>query len=164
MLEEGDQAPEIELPDETGERVSLKDLRGRTIVLYFYPKDDTEGCTLEAKEFSERMKSFARAGATVIGISPDSPRSHEKFKCKHELSVRLASDADKTVVNAYGVWVEKSMYGRTFMGVERATFLVGPEGRIVRIWRKVSAKGHAEEVLQAVRAAATAKPTKGARR
>jgi peroxiredoxin Q/BCP len=160
----GDLAPEIELPDETGAPVRLKDLRGRTVVLYFYPKDDTEGCTLEAKEFSERMASFARAGAAVIGISPDSSRSHEKFKCKHELSVRLASDSDKVAANAYGVWVEKSMYGRKFMGVERATFLVGPDGKIARIWRKVSASGHAEEVLQAVKIAAPGKSAKGAGR
>lgn len=161
MLEEGDEAPEIDLLDEAGKLVSLKALRGQSVVLYFYPRDDTEGCTLEAKEFSERINGFARAGAAVIGISPDSAKSHEKFKCKHELEVRLASDTDKTAANAYGVWVEKSMYGRTFMGVERATFLVGPDGRIARIWRKVSPKGHAEQVLEAVR---EAKPAKVARR
>jgi peroxiredoxin Q/BCP len=163
MLKEGDPAPELGLPDEAGETVSLKDLRGQTVVLYFYPKDNTEGCTLEAKEFSERMKSFARAGAAVIGVSPDSPRSHEKFKSKHELSVRLVSDADKQAVNAYGVWVEKSMYGRKYMGVERATFLIGPDGKIARIWRKVSPKGHAEDVLESVKGGTSAKPVRTGR-
>jgi peroxiredoxin Q/BCP len=161
MLSEGLEAPDFDLPDATGGRLGLKALRGRWVVVYFYPKDDTEGCTLEAKEFSERIESFAAAGAAVIGISPDSSRSHERFTCKHELRLPLASDADKTVAVAYGVWVEKTMYGRTFMGVERATFLVGPDGKLARIWRKVSPKGHAEEVLQAVqeRSAATGRKT-----
>lgn len=153
MLKEGDAAPAFDLPSDGGGRLGLKAFRGRFVVLYFYPKDDTEGCTVEAREFSALSAAFERAGAVVIGISPDSPKSHDKFKCKHELDLRLASDEDKTVAQAYGVWVEKSMYGRTFMGVERATFLVSPAGRIVRIWRKVTAKGHAEAVLAELRAA-----------
>jgi peroxiredoxin Q/BCP len=152
MLNEGDTAPLFDLPADGGEQVRLMDFRGRWVVLYFYPKDDTEGCTLEARQFSERAAAFKRAHATVIGISPDSPKSHDKFKCKHELDVRLVSDEEKTAAMAYGVWVEKSMYGRTFMGVERATFLISPEGRIARIWRKAAAKGHAEVVLEELKA------------
>jgi len=153
MLEVGDFAPLFEVPSDGGGRISLEALRGRTVVLYFYPKDDTEGCTIEAREFSAKVNAFERAGAVVIGVSPDSPKSHDRFKGKHELDLRLASDQDKSVAEAYGVWVEKTMYGRTFMGVERATFLISPDGRILRIWHKVSAKGHAEEVLTAVKAA-----------
>lgn len=151
MLQDGDQAPGFDLPADGGERLDLAAFRGRSVVLYFYPKDDTPGCTIEAHEFSSLMEEFRRAGAVVIGISPDSPSSHDKFKCKHELDLRLASDAQNAVANAYGVWVEKQMYGRKFMGVERATFLVSPQGRIARVWRKVSPKGHAAEVLAAVR-------------
>lgn len=147
MLEAGDKAPDFDLPSDGQNRLALKTFRGSRVVLYFYPKDDTEGCTIEAREFSALIPAFERAGAVVIGISPDSPKSHEKFKCKHELELRLASDEEKTVATAYGVWVEKSMYGRKFMGVERATFLISPKGKIERIWRKVSAKGHAAEVL-----------------
>jgi peroxiredoxin Q/BCP len=147
MLREGDEAPVFDLPSDGGGRVALKALRGRSVVLYFYPKDDTEGCTIEAKEFTALAAAFERAGAVVIGLSPDSPKSHDKFIRKHELGMRLVSDEDKAVAEAYGVWVEKTMYGRTFMGVERATFLISPEGRIRRIWRKVAAKGHAEAVL-----------------
>ena len=150
MLKEGDPAPLFDLPSDDGGRLALKALRGRSIVLYFYPKDDTEGCTIEAKEFSDLGDAFARAGAVVVGISPDSPKSHDKFKCKHGLDLLLASDEDKAVAGAYGVWVEKSMYGRTFMGVERTTFLISPKGRILRIWRKVRPKGHAEAVLAAL--------------
>ncbi|MGE0024007.1 MAG: peroxiredoxin [Hyphomicrobium sp.] len=151
MLEVGDLAPLFDLPSDGGGRIGLAALRGRTVVLYFYPKDDTEGCTIEAREFSAAASAFERAGAVVVGVSPDSPRSHDKFKTKHELDLRLASDQDKVAAESYGVWVEKTMYGRTFMGVERATFLISPKGRIERIWRKVSAKGHAEEVLAALR-------------
>jgi peroxiredoxin Q/BCP len=156
MLKEGDLAPDFDLPSDGGEHLSLKAFRGQFVVLYFYPKDDTEGCTIEAKEFSTLARRFERAGAAVIGISPDSPKRHHNFKCKYELDLRLASDQEKTAVNAYGVWVEKTMYGRSFMGVERATFLVSPKGRIVRIWRKVSPKGHAEEVLASLGAVAQA--------
>lgn len=150
MLSEGDLAPDFDLPSDGGEPLRLKAFRGRSVVVYFYPKDDTEGCTLEAREFDALNAGFEKAGAVVIGISPDSPRRHHNFKCKYELGLRLASDQEKTAANAYGVWVEKSMYGRTYMGVERATFLVAPDGRISRIWRKVKPKGHAEEVLAAL--------------
>lgn len=155
MLQDGDLAPLFDLPSDGGDRLALEAFRGRWVVLYFYPKDDTEGCTIEAREFSALSREFDSAGVVVIGISPDSPKSHDKFKCKHGLDIRLASDEEKTAANAYGVWVEKQMYGRTFMGVERATFLVSPEGRLARIWRKVSPKQHAAEVLDAVRQANT---------
>jgi peroxiredoxin Q/BCP len=150
MLHDGDRAPDFDLPSDGGDRVALKAFRGRRVVLYFYPKDDTEGCTLEAREFSGLARDFERKGAVVVGISPDSSKSHDKFKGKHELALRLASDEEKSVAMAYGVWVEKSMYGRKFMGVERATFLISPKGRIERIWRKVSPKGHAADVLAAI--------------
>lgn len=150
MLEVGDAAPLFKLPSDGEGSVALKAFRGRWVVLYFYPKDDTEGCTLEAKEFNALRDDFERAGAEVLGISPDSPASHDKFKCKHELGLRLVSDEQKEVAEAYGVWVEKSMYGRKFMGVERATFLISPKGKIERIWRKVRARGHAEDVLSAL--------------
>jgi peroxiredoxin Q/BCP len=152
MLKEGDPAPPFELPSDGGGSLSLKAFRGRHVVLYFYPKDDTEGCTLEAREFSALNAAFERAGAVVVGVSPDTPKSHDKFKSKHDLDLRLASDTDTAVAVAYGVWVEKSMYGRTFMGVERATFLIAPDGKIARIWRKVKAKGHADAVLSGLTA------------
>lgn len=152
MLKEGDKAPLFDLPADGGRRLALKALRGRSVVLYFYPKDDTAGCTLEAREFSALTPAFADKGAVVIGISPDSAESHDKFKSKHELDadLQLVSDGDKAAAEAYGVWVEKSMYGRKYMGVERSTFLISPAGTITRIWRKVRPKGHAEEVLAAV--------------
>ncbi len=150
MLSEGDPAPMLTLPSDPDGELSLADLKGRWVVLYFYPKDATEGCTLEAREFSALAAKFKRQGVRVIGVSPDSLKSHAKFRAKQELDLTLASDEDTTAANAYGVWVEKKMYGRTFMGVERATFLIAPDGRIARIWRKVSAKGHAAQVLDAV--------------
>lgn len=156
MLKEGDKAPPFDLPSDGGGRLALKAFRGRPVIIYFYPKDDTEGCTIEAKEFSALAGAFERAGAVVIGISPDGPKSHDKFKCKYELDVKLASDEGHAVADAYGVWVEKTMYGRTFMGVERATFLVSRTGKISRIWRKVAAKGHAETVLAELRTAKSA--------
>lgn len=155
---EGVMAPNFTLAeDHTGTEAAapakdLKALRGRPVVLYFYPKDDTEGCTAEAKDFSCLISAFDKAGAHVIGISPDSVLSHAKFRGKHELKVRLASDEDKSVANAYGVWVEKKMYGRTFMGVERATFLIDKQGRVAQVWRNVRVPGHAEVVLDAVKA------------
>jgi len=121
-------------------------------VLYFYPKDDTSGCTAEAKDFSCLAPEFRKAGVEVIGVSPDSLVSHQKFHKKYDLAVRLAADADKAVANAYGVWVEKSMYGRKYMGVERSTFLIDKKGRIAKSWRKVKVPGHAEEVLAAAKA------------
>ena len=145
-------APDFALPDGDGAAISLQDLRGKPVVVYFYPKDDTAGCTAEAKDFTCLADEFGAAGAELIGISPDSPASHRKFIDKHGLSVRLLSDEEHTTAEAYGVWVEKAMYGRKFMGVERATFLIDKAGRIARIWRKVSVPGHADEVLAAVRA------------
>ncbi len=152
MLEVGDKAPEFQLPADDGSLVKLAKLKGRTVVLYFYPKDDTSGCTREAKDFTDLAPAFAKAGAEVYGISPDSVKSHDKFRCKHGLAVRLLSDEEKTAATAYGVWVEKSMYGKKYMGVERSTFLVDGKGKLARIWRKVSVPDHAEEVLQAVKA------------
>ena len=150
--EEGALAPDFDLPADGGRRVRLADSRGKKVVLYFYPQDDTETCTVEAIDFNARAKDFARAGAVVIGISPDTPKSHDRFKTKHSLDLTLASDVDRKVVERYGLWVEKKMFGRTYMGVERATFLVGPDGRIARAWHKVRIKGHIEEVLQAAKA------------
>jgi peroxiredoxin Q/BCP len=152
MLQDGDKAPDFDLPTESGVNVKLSRLKGKPVVLYFYPKDDTSGCTLEAKEFTRLAKDFRKAGVEVIGVSPDSVESHQKFHKKYDLSVRLAADADKEVANAYGVWAEKSMYGRKYMGVERSTFLIDNQGRIARSWRKVKVPGHAEEVLAAARA------------
>ena len=151
MVSEGEPAPEFTLTSDTGEQVSLSDFRGKPVVLYFYPKDDTSGCTAEAKDFSRLASDFRKAGVEVIGVSPDGVASHQKFRKKYDLAVRLAADADKTVVTAYGVWVEKSMYGRKYMGVERSTFLIDRHGRIARSWRKVKVPGHAEEVLGAAR-------------
>ena len=154
MLDEGDKAPDFELPTENGDKFKLSDFKGKGVVLYFYPKDDTSGCTLEAKDFSVFAPDFRKAGIEVIGLSPDSVESHRKFSRKYDLAVRLAADEDKAVANAYGVWVEKSMYGRKYMGVERSTFLIDKSGRIARSWRKVKVPGHAEEVLAAARALA----------
>jgi peroxiredoxin Q/BCP len=152
MLKDGDLAPVFDLPSDSGEPVRLKSLRGRPVVLFFYPKDDTEGCTLEAREFSALAERFERADAHLIGISPDSPRRHVNFKCKHELDLCLVSDEEKAAATAYGVWVQKSMYGKTYMGVERSTFLISRQGRILQSWRKVKPQGHAAEVLAAVEA------------
>ncbi|AHB49435.1 alkyl hydroperoxide reductase [Hyphomicrobium nitrativorans NL23] len=151
MLQEGDVAPAFALPTDGGETFDLQDVRGRSVVVYFYPRDDTPGCTLEAQEFTALAKDFARARAVVVGVSPDNPACHARFKTKHGLDLYLASDEEKTVVTAYGVWVEKSMYGRKYMGVERATFLISPEGRIAHIWRKVKPRGHAAEVLALIK-------------
>jgi peroxiredoxin Q/BCP len=151
-LQEGETAPDFDLPTDSGGRLSLSSLKGKPIVVYFYPKDDTSGCTREAIDFSTLAPDFARLGATVVGISPDPTKSHVKFRDKHKLSVTLASDENKAVLERYGVWAEKSMYGRRYMGVERTTVLVDSQGRIARIWRKVKVAGHAEEVLAAVKA------------
>lgn len=151
-LSTGQDAPEFDLPRDGGGILSLSELRGKKVVLYFYPKDDTSGCTTEAIDFSRLKPDFESAGAVVVGMSPDSVKSHDKFKSKHDLSVELASDEERKTLEAYGVWVEKSMYGRKYMGVERSTFLIGPDGKIARIWRKVKVPGHANEVLEAARA------------
>ncbi len=152
MIREGDKAPDFELPTETGERLRLSGLRGKPVVVYFYPKDDTTGCTAEAKDFTRLAPDFKKIGVEVIGVSPDSADSHRRFAAKYDLKVRLAADADKAVANAYGVWVEKSMYGRKYMGVERSTFLIDAAGKLARIWRKVKVTGHADEVLAAAKA------------
>lgn len=151
-LKPGDPAPPFDLPTAGGGRVSLASLKGKRVILYFYPKDDTPGCTQEALNFTEKAKDFAAAKATVVGVSRDSVTKHEKFAAKHGLNVTLAADEDGLACNAYGVWGEKKLYGRTYMGVERATFLIDAKGKIARVWRKVRVPGHVEEVLDAVRA------------
>ncbi len=147
----GDQAPDFELPREGGGMLRLSDLRGKPVVLFFYPKDDTSGCTAEALDFSAMKGEFDEVGAVVVGMSPDSIKSHAKFKAKHGLDVILVSDEEKATLGEYGVWVEKSMYGRKYMGVERSTFLIGSDGQIVDAWRKVKVPGHAAAVLEAAR-------------
>ncbi|MFN9163607.1 MAG: peroxiredoxin [Alphaproteobacteria bacterium] len=153
-LNVGDKAPALSLATDGGGRISLKDLTGKPIVLYFYPKDDTSGCTREAVAFTALLPKFSRLGVQVVGVSKDSVESHAKFKAKHDLSVVLASDPDGKVVQSYGCWVEKSLYGRKYMGIDRSTFLIDPKGKIARIWRKVKVPGHAEEVLAAAKAMA----------
>ena len=148
----GDRLPAFSLPTDGGGTLASDDLRGRKVVLYFYPKDDTPGCTKEAQAFRDSLDDFARAGAVVIGVSVDGVASHDRFKAKHGLNFQLASDADKALASALGLWVEKSMYGKTYMGVERATFLVDGDGVVRRIWRKVKVPGHAAEVLAAAKA------------
>jgi thioredoxin-dependent peroxiredoxin len=150
-LQPGDSAPEFTLPGDGGSTISLKGLRGKKVVLYFYPKDDTSGCTLEAKGFNDSKADFARAGTEIIGVSPDNVASHDKFKKKYGLDFALASDESKAMLEAYGVWVEKSMYGKKYMGVERSTFLIGADGRIAAVWSKVKVPGHVDEVLKAAR-------------
>jgi peroxiredoxin Q/BCP len=151
MLETGHKAPDFSLPGDGDSHINLKDFRGRKLVLYFYPKDDTSGCTREAQEFSALRSAFADAETDVVGISADSVKSHDKFKAKYELNIPLASDEQHEALEAYGVWGEKSMYGRKYMGVERTTFLIGRNGKIAQIWRKVKVPGHAEAVLAAAR-------------
>jgi len=150
-LAESDKAPPFDLIGDDGGRVKLSAYPGKAVVVYFYPKDDTSGCTLEAQEFTVAAKDFAAAGAVVIGISPDSEDSHCRFKEKYGLGVTLAADPERKAIAAYGVWKEKSMYGRKYMGVERSTFLIAPNRKIARVWRKVKVPGHAADVLTAVR-------------
>ena len=146
-LKPGDPAPPFDLPTAGGARVSLASLKGRRVVVYFYPKDDTPGCTTEALNFTEKARRFTARKTAVIGISRDSVAKHEKFAAKHDLNVVLASDEDGAVCERYGVWVEKRLYGRTYMGIERATFLIDDKGRLQRVWRQVKVKGHVDEVL-----------------
>lgn len=151
-LDAGMKAPAFALPADDGSVVKMKDLKGRKVVLYFYPKDLTPGCTTEAIDFSAQKKAFEKAGAKVFGISKDSVERHLKFRDKHDLSVRLLSDESGEMLEAYGVWAEKSLYGRKFMGINRTTFLIDEKGVIARIWQKVKVKDHAAEVLDAVKA------------
>lgn len=150
MVEEGLNAPDFSLPGAGEKIITLSDFRGQWVVVYFYPKDDTPGCTTEAKDFSALSDAFSAKSAKVIGISKDTVAKHDKFRAKHELTVDLASDEDGTVCEAYGVWVEKKMYGKTYMGIQRATFLIDPDGQIAKAWPKVKVKGHAEDVLSQI--------------
>ncbi len=150
-LDDGDTIPDFSLPTDGGGTISSADLRGRTTVIYFYPKDDTPGCTKEAQAFRDALDAFAAAGVSIIGVSADSAASHDKFKAKHGLTFTLAADTDTALAKAFGVWVEKSMYGKKYMGIERSTFLVDGEAVIRKAWRKVKVAGHADEVLAAAR-------------
>ena len=151
-LNAGDPAPDFDLPTDGGGRVTLSDLRGKAVVLYFYPKDDTSGCTSEAQGFTASADDFKKAGATVIGVSKDSAKSHDKFKAKYDLDLILAADESGETVERYGAWVEKSMYGRKYMGIDRSTFLIGPDGMIKQVWRRVKVPGHVDAVLKTVKA------------
>ncbi|MCF8505526.1 MAG: peroxiredoxin [Caulobacter sp.] len=150
-LKVGDRAPDFDLPTDTG-RVSLSALRGKTVVLFFYPKDDTPGCTTENIEFSAARADFDVVGAVLVGVSKDTAKKHGKFREKHGLTVELGSDADSDVIERYGAWVQKSLYGREYMGIDRSTWLIDGEGVIRAIWRKVKVKGHAAQVLAAAQA------------
>ncbi|MBE9555074.1 MAG: thioredoxin-dependent thiol peroxidase [Proteobacteria bacterium] len=151
-VDAGDKAPDFTLPTDGGGALTLSSLRGRKVVLYFYPKDDTSGCTAESIAFRDALADFEAAGATVIGVSKDSAAKHDRFKAKHGLNFPLVADEECAACAAWGVWVEKSMYGRKYMGIERSTFLIGPDGKIPRAWRKVKVPGHVEEVLEAATA------------
>jgi peroxiredoxin Q/BCP len=151
-LQPGAKAPTFALPRDGGGTVSLADFAGRTLVLYFYPKADTSGCTKEAIDFSRLKSAFAKAGTDILGVSADPVPAQDKFKAKHKLTIALGSDETRRMLEAYGVWQQKSMYGRKYMGIVRATFLIGPDQRIARVWPKVSVTGHAEEVLAAIKA------------
>lgn len=151
-VEAGQPAPEFDLPTAGGGRARLADFRGKALVLYFYPRDDTPGCTKEAQGFAEAYPEFRAAGIELVGVSKDDTASHDKFKAKHGLPFALASDETGSVVEAYGSWVEKNRYGRTYMGIDRSTFLIDPDGIVRRVWRKVSVPGHVAEVLEAARA------------
>ncbi len=148
----GDTAPEFALPRDGGDTLSLSDMAGRAVVLYFYPRDDTPGCTTEARDFTAMADEFATAGATVVGVSKDTVAKHEKFRDKHGLGIALISDAQGDLCERYGTWVEKNMYGKKSFGVERATFLIDAHGKIAQVWSKVKVPGHAASVLQAVKA------------
>ena len=149
-LKEGDPAPDFDLETDQG-RARLADLKGRIVVLYFYPRDDTPGCTAEAIAFSGLKPQFDEIGAMVVGVSKDDPKSHARFRAKYDHDLMLGSEPETDLLERYGAWVEKSMYGRSYMGIDRSTFLIDRQGRIARVWRKVKVKGHAEEVLEAAR-------------
>ncbi len=150
-IEEGDKAPGFSLASDGGGKVTLKDFAGKPFILYFYPKDDTSGCTKEAIDFTAAAAKFKRLGAAVVGVSKDSVAAHDRFKAKHKLNLSLASDPEGNVIESYGSWVEKSMYGRKYMGIDRSTFLINSKGKVVKIWRKVRVSGHVEEVLAAAK-------------
>ncbi|MGH6849369.1 MAG: peroxiredoxin [Methylocella sp.] len=151
-LAPGDKAPAFDLPGDAGARISLASFAGRKLVLYFYPKDDTSGCTKEAIDFNGLRGEFEKAGAAILGVSPDPTASHARFKAKHKLELTLASDESKALLEAYGVWAEKSMYGRKYKGVERTTFLIGKDGQIAMVWNNVKVPGHPAAVLAAAKA------------
>jgi len=151
MPEEGKKAPDFKLKDKDGNTVALSSFKGKNVVLYFYPKDDTSGCTAEACNFRDELPKFSKLNAEIIGISPDSSVSHKKFADKYELPFILLSDTEKKVLEAYGVWKEKSMYGRKYMGVERTTFVIGADGKIKKIFNKVKVPGHNQEVMEALK-------------
>ncbi len=151
MLSEGDPVPDVSLEGMEGQKISPVDFRGQKLVLYFYPKDDTSGCTREAQDFTALAEEFERSGTWILGVSKDDARKHRKFIDKYELKVPLATDPDGSVCEAFGTWIQKSMYGRKYMGIERATFLVDRDGVVQRVWRNVKVPGHAEEVLAAAR-------------
>ena len=152
MLQAGDKAPDFDLPTNNGGTLSMKALKGKTVVLYFYPKDMTPGCTTEAEDFRDHIKDFEKAGAVVIGVSKDSVKRHDNFTAKHDLPFQLVSDEDGHWCEDYGVWLEKSMYGKKFMGIQRATFIIDGSGVIQHVWPKVKVKGHVAEVLAIVQA------------
>lgn len=152
MLNIGDMAPDFTLPNQTGTEVTLTSLHPQTVVLYFYPKDNTPGCTTEALDFTAKLAEFDAAGVKILGVSKDSVKKHSNFIAKHALGIDLISDQDGTLCEDFGTWVEKQMYGKTYMGIERATFVIDATGRISHIWRKVKVKGHVDEVLAAVTA------------
>lgn len=150
-VKEGSKAPEINLPTDNGGYFRLSDMKGEKVLVYFYPKDDTPGCTAESCSFSENIKSFEKLGVAIVGISKDSVKKHDKFKEKYDLQFPLASDEEGDVCERYGVWAEKSMYGKKYMGIERSTFLIDEEGKIARAWRKVKVEGHTDEVMAALK-------------
>jgi peroxiredoxin Q/BCP len=151
MLSEGDPVPDVKLEGMEGQPISPADFRGQKLVIYFYPKDDTSGCTREAQDFTALAPEFEKAGTWIIGISKDDAKKHRKFTDKYDLKVPLATDPDGSVCEAFGTWIQKSMYGRKYMGIERATFLIDQDGLVQRVWRNVKVPGHAEEVLTAAR-------------
>ena len=150
MLETGSKAPDFKLKDSKGNNVSLSDFKGKQVAAYFYPKDDTPGCTIEAKEFTELLPKFKKKNAVVIGISKDSIESHDKFICKYDLKLTLLSDPEHKVIEAYGAWQQKKNYGKTYMGIIRTTYLIDANGKVKKVWEKVKSLGHAKEVLESL--------------